>query len=498
MALLFTSGTSDKVDCGSGASLDDLAAGTFLAWVYPTALKADDTIVVKTAQSTGMRNFIAVGSGALRVDIDRATDLVIVSSASVLSTDSWQFVAAVFNTGGADADQKLFHGTLTSLAAETGYQVQQVGSGAVVSDAAHNLFIGNFNSGTFGAFAGRIAWVAHWNRVLTLAEIRAQQFRPHKTSGCVLFMHLGFNGTGTQPDHSGNFNSGTVTGATVAPHVPLALASPHIYSPYVVVSDFPLDAQPGSFTLTGVAANGAIATPATAGSYSLTGVQGTFAFGFPATAGSYAWSAQAAGLLAAYAENAAAGNYALTGAAATFDLGLPATAGNYALTGQAAAFDIAMNAAAGAFTWTGIAAELVHDAAPGQFLLDAQPGNFSLTGVAIGADVSSNAQPGNYALTGVNAGFALAISAAPGSVVWSGAAAGLLTDYVLVASPGAFTWTGVLADLVVPSIVFVVVSSIGVRATSVVETLAVRNTSTVTSITVRGTAVIDEVSFGSS
>ena len=49
-----------------------------------------------------------------------------------------------------------------------------------------------------------------------MAEIEAQRLYPQRTSGNVMFVLTGENGTSTQWDLSGNGNNGTVTGATPA------------------------------------------------------------------------------------------------------------------------------------------------------------------------------------------------------------------------------------------------------------------------------------------
>ena len=68
---------------------------------------------------------------------------------------------------------------------------------------------------------GRMGFFHVISSELTLNQIIAQQYRPHVRSDSQVFMHLGFNGTGTQPDLTGKGNNGTVTGAVVADHVPL-------------------------------------------------------------------------------------------------------------------------------------------------------------------------------------------------------------------------------------------------------------------------------------
>jgi hypothetical protein len=173
----------------------------FFAWA-PQA--ASDELRIRVAQSTTHTEY----------QTDNAN----------CAANKWWFIAADYDVGGASRHH-IYRGDLTTAATECTYSVNQDGSGTRASDASWPFVIGNRRqTGVWAvAYRGDIAWVGLWNRVLTLKEIIEQQFRPHKTSGCVLFTHLGFNGTGTQYDLSGNGNNGTVTGASVADHVPLTL-----------------------------------------------------------------------------------------------------------------------------------------------------------------------------------------------------------------------------------------------------------------------------------
>jgi hypothetical protein len=91
----------------------------------------------------------------------------------------------------------------------------------VSADATYSLEIGNLTTAGSFSYRGSLAWVGIWNTELTLAQIQALQFRRRVTSGCVGFWELGYNGTGTVPDWSGNANAGTNTSGTVTDHVPL-------------------------------------------------------------------------------------------------------------------------------------------------------------------------------------------------------------------------------------------------------------------------------------
>lgn len=196
---------------------------------------------------------------------------------------------------------------------------------------------------------------------------------------------------------------------------------------------FELEAEPGSYAVTGAAAGlvAGIVMAAEVGAYAVAGAAAGFALEQNNAPGSYAVTGAAAEFAAAYVENAAPGSYALTGAAATFAIEATAAPGVYVLTGFEAelefgallgAFDI--NAEAGAYALTGAAAGLVAG-----YVLDAQPGSFSLTGF----------------LAGLVAGYV--VEAAPGVYVLTGAEAELLYEgpagaYDLDAEPGVYVVTG--------------------------------------------------------
>lgn len=224
MARTFGAVNSDRIDCGTSASLTDLAAGSYLFWVNPTnvATTPQKRFLQKGLLATGY-HYMAPGdtaSGDVILIVRRSTqDLLALSTGGAITTNAWQFVAGTFDANGTNTDQHIYVGTLSALATEVGgYTMQRVGSGSLVSNAGHDQFIGNDENLTH-AMIGAMAWVGIWNRVLSLGEIRAQQFRPHVTSGCVLFLPL--RGFATEVDLSGNGNHGTVTGTTISAHVPL-------------------------------------------------------------------------------------------------------------------------------------------------------------------------------------------------------------------------------------------------------------------------------------
>ena len=230
MSLLFDGGDADKVDLGTDASLELDTVATILLWTRPTVLP-DSTLRFLFSKGPVATNDIAFNSSgginALVMQRDRATTNSSCqadwSNVPHASANTWMFLAGQYDANGSDADQRIFGGNLTNPADEVStYVSQAVGSGALSSLSGLSAQIGNTDSGSF-SWPGEIAWVYVWNRILSLSEIRFQQFRPAFDTGCVLLMHCGGpgNGVGTQVDLSGQGNDGTITGATQGSLIPL-------------------------------------------------------------------------------------------------------------------------------------------------------------------------------------------------------------------------------------------------------------------------------------
>jgi hypothetical protein len=226
-ALTFGAATSDRVNVGTSATLENHTAASYLAWVYTTTDTNSRRIYQKGLFAGNGARALSIGAATpeLSLQVNRAT--TILSAAANLSNfaayalNSWVCFAGVHDTGGANGDQKLYCGNLLApLAEPSAYSAQSVGSGAPASNAGSSAFIAN-TSNTNAAFQGRIALVAVFNRVLSLAELRDLQYRPRPTRGCVGFWQLGRTGTSTQMDYSGNGNHGTVTGATFSHGPPI-------------------------------------------------------------------------------------------------------------------------------------------------------------------------------------------------------------------------------------------------------------------------------------
>lgn len=219
------------------------------------------------------------------------------------------------------------------------------------------------------------------------------------------------------------------------------------------VTDTPMVAAAGAYTLTGVAANtlwGHV-LPTVKGSYALTGVAALTAKDTPMTAvqGAYALTGIAALFPRTHVMVGAQGAYTYTGVAAgtLWDHLIAAVAGGYNLTGVAAITSRAVTIVAdqGTYTLTGIAADTFWG-----HLIGAVSGAYALTGVAADTRKGSTmvAAQGAYNLTGVAANtlWAHVISAAQGAYVLTGNAAVTAEGFRLVAVTGAYVLTGVAAD----------------------------------------------------
>lgn len=217
------SGT-DVVTCGT-TGLNTLVEQTVVALAYPTAFARDHIIASKT-DSVGFsayRDFIIKDTGSMLLEAGRATvDCKAESNTGLITANNWWWIAYQLKTNGVNGDQKIFYSNLSSPLAEVGgYISQQVGSGAVSSDNSFSFCLGNsVTPQSFWGMTGAVAFVATWNRLLTLSELIAQQRRAWPTPGCQFFSHVGYPGT-TVTDRSGNANHGTVTGTSAANHAPV-------------------------------------------------------------------------------------------------------------------------------------------------------------------------------------------------------------------------------------------------------------------------------------
>ncbi|MHA2118163.1 MAG: LamG domain-containing protein, partial [Candidatus Thorarchaeota archaeon] len=150
-AVLFN-GSSTVIDCGSGATLDDVAAGgnqfTIEAWIRYDASTADWRVIVAKGTTDLGWQFGATNADQLRllVGLD-TTDAQAVTSVS--RDGKWHHVVGHYN----DA-------TKTARVASDGvWGSANVGAGAYSTDAAQNFRIGRHSAFSSQFFNGAIGWV---------------------------------------------------------------------------------------------------------------------------------------------------------------------------------------------------------------------------------------------------------------------------------------------------------------------------------------------------
>lgn len=229
MALLFGANTTDRVVCGSGATLDQLPSGgamTAAAIVRRTSNGSNQHVVTKDGNFTGGWN-LGVDNNAVEGELNffifRATSNTQARSntSNALALNTWSVVAVVFDES-AGQRAKLYLSTLDVPIAEvSGYDgVTQNGSGAIGNDSAHDVQVGNLQRSSL-PFKGDIAHCGIWNRALTVGELDLfRQYPRLRQAGCVDLLDL-TSGASPLADLSGNGNAGTITGATVSVNPPM-------------------------------------------------------------------------------------------------------------------------------------------------------------------------------------------------------------------------------------------------------------------------------------
>ncbi len=228
MAFTFEDESTDRVDFGSATNLDNLVDATYLLWIKPLNVTAEfNGILTKFnnsfLQGISLHTDIPLGSGVIGLDVNDTTfGRIQIRSNAVFTAGTWQLLAITVDHD-VEGNNDIFRGTLTSSASS----VFDLGTSVYVlpvayDDSANNYKLGGvIQTDTSVSYGGDYASVAIFNRVLSLGEIIGWQWRPQVLSGCVGFYQLGWSGISSVPDLSGNGNTGSVSGVTLADHVAL-------------------------------------------------------------------------------------------------------------------------------------------------------------------------------------------------------------------------------------------------------------------------------------
>ena len=161
-------GTDDYIDCGSGATLDDLSPISVVAWINPDAVTQDNGIAGKgnpfanpAAGGTGWAFYLTTAPNLVWA-IGYSTLYGQYNTSYTPSVGTWGHVAVTYTRGGTP----VLYVNGISLSVTT----EQATSGSANTDAAQSLFLADELFGT-ADFDGRLEDIRVFNRTLTGEEI---------------------------------------------------------------------------------------------------------------------------------------------------------------------------------------------------------------------------------------------------------------------------------------------------------------------------------------
>lgn len=223
MALDFN-GTTSLVDVGSGASLDDIATFTYLAWIKPDGAGENSRgrILNKGTGTIAPKQFAMhpTVTETFYLQVLRAPAIAAaIAATSTIVYGSWQFVVGTYESTDGP---RLYRAVAGGVPAEVSYNSRDPGSGAEVTETTDNMFIGNASTSD-RTFDGVMGEISVFNVVLTTQEMTSLMYgkRIGRMGNCVGYWRL--DNAAAIPDLSGNGNNaGTITAVTIADHPPMA------------------------------------------------------------------------------------------------------------------------------------------------------------------------------------------------------------------------------------------------------------------------------------
>ena len=213
-------GTTDLINIGSAANLDNHTALTYTAWVYVEGGGENNLGEIYTKSPAGgtTKQFRIENRGG--AEQTNSLDMAIVTSGTSrqaraatdsLSFNAWHFV--VTNWPGSSAPKLFIDG------AEPPYATQTNGTGTDTSEANDSGIIGNRGNAD-RTFDGQMAYVSIHNASLSVVE--QEELRYHALSipnGIVAALPLWGNAS-PEVDLSGTGNAGTLTGTAESANGP--------------------------------------------------------------------------------------------------------------------------------------------------------------------------------------------------------------------------------------------------------------------------------------
>lgn len=423
------------------------STGTFMCWCYPTAngpaagnRYALDGIVVDTAGYVGIL-LGDLSSGGQRIHLynwDGNDDGVAVT----FNLNEWIHIAWRHSGGTLE----IFKNGVSAGSVASG-DTQNMGGSVRVGR--------NYDTGQ--SFQGRIAAVQFWSAALTEGEIRAAMGgRIVRAVSRTLHWEMVTNAA-SEPDWSGNLRTGTITGATIAPHAPKGPLVSGAFGWLAAIAGAPasLLADRGTFDVTGASASLVLTKveSASPGSYGVTGFATTQlrTHILVADQGAYVLGGVAATTAGGGVNNLDAGSYVPTEFAASTAVGFSTTANasSYAVSGLAATTVRTRTLVAdpGSLSVSGVTASTAAEP-----VMLASSGSYSVTGAAAGTttEEATLAEVAAYAVSGVSANLirSFNLTADPGALSIGGVAAVTESPKSMTASPGSISVSGASAGTI--------------------------------------------------
>jgi hypothetical protein len=209
-------GLTSNVSVPNSAKSQSLDPFAYWLIVKPTTLTNARVLMLKGQVANNSRRALQISgtTGNLVVTVDRATtDTSYITNDTPFATLNVWYVVLVTFSSTATPTTHIYTARLGNGFVESTYGTATDGSGALGSDAADPLIIGN-NVASSGAFQGVMAFAAVFNAIPTRNNLQATNWRRISQLGsCVGAWRLGANGLGVVLDESGNGNNGTITSA---------------------------------------------------------------------------------------------------------------------------------------------------------------------------------------------------------------------------------------------------------------------------------------------
>lgn len=251
----------DWITVTKNASINNLAAYTYAAWIYPTALPATATANASSqifSKDWAVSAFFAFCYGNFDAAHTPLTATIfgpepgfgnLATSSSVdgvITLNTWQRVVAAFDFNG----DKKFH--LYVNGSEVAYVTPPTTSLILQpNDSVGDLLIGN-DTTTFEPFVGDVQGAELWDVALTASEV-ASDYTGGSPQAAHLIASLTFSTDqgSPEPDASGHNNTGAITGAAFSANNPPPPGPP----PPAPATVNPVSGIPGqtitNFTVTG-------------------------------------------------------------------------------------------------------------------------------------------------------------------------------------------------------------------------------------------------------